>query len=629
MTDARFFDLAVPRSMTGCAPQSHYNRASRRVAVAPLSALLILACLPQAVRANPTAAATTDPPPAAAPAATPAPAPASAPASPPAANAAGSAQDAMQIPASGRSRAFQPPRPPGVPTDAELEGTGAVIGDIIIDNQNIFDLSNPRDDHPIFRLANRLHIKTRANVIRRQLLFKPGDRYVRRVIDETERILRANQYFYDAWIAPVRYHDGKVDLKVTTKDVWTLNPGFNFSRSGGTNSTGVQLEEINLLGTGTALTLLHQTTIDRTESLVSLANTHVFGTWTQVGVNYADNSDGYYRDLNVNRPFYSLESHGTWGGGVNDDLQTDSLYDRGEIIDQFSDLHHLLNLYGGWSPGLQENGWVQRFITGFTYDEHMFNPVSSWSGATVLPEDRKYLYPWVEYDIVEDDFQKLWNHDQILKTEDFYLGTTATLRLGWADASWGSTHNALMIQSTAATGFHDGGTSTLLLAGDFSGRVEEGTLYNGQADGSVRYYVEQSPKWLFFTTVTATKTWRPDLDNQVLLGGDTGLRGYPLRYQDGTSKALFTVEQRYFTDWFPFRLFRVGGAIFFDMGRTWGQPPLAQPSLGLLKDAGFGLRFGNARTALGNVIHVDLAFPLNNISGINKVQFLVSTQQSF
>jgi len=426
-----------------------------------------------------------------------------------------------------------------------------------------------------------------------------------------------------------RYHDGKVDLEVTTKDVWTLNPGFNYSRSGGSNSTGISLEEVNFLGLGTKVALLHQTTIDRTESLISVSDTHVFGTWTGAGVTYANNSDGYLRELNINRPFYSLESHATWGGGGVNDLQTDSLYDLGQIVDQFADLHHFATVYGGWSPGLQENGWVHRFITGVTYDEHIFTPVSTWTGATVLPADRKFVYPWVEYDLLQDDYQKLWNHDQLLRTEDFYMGTQAMLRLGWADTAWGSSQSALIIQSSAGTGFRGGATSTLLLAGDFSGRVVNGTLYNGQADGAVRYYVEQSHNWLFFTTLTGTKTWRPDLDNQVLLGGDTGLRGYPLRYQWGTSKALFTVEQRYFTNWFPFRLFRVGGAIFFDMGRTWGQPPLAQPSLGLLKDAGFGLRFGNARSALGNVIHVDLAFPLNNIPGISKVQFLVSTEQSF
>ena len=55
-----------------------------------------------------------------------------------------------------------------------------------------------------------------------------------------------------------------------------------------------------------------------------------------------------------------------------------------------------------------------------------------------------------------------------------------------------------------------------------------------------------------------------DVDNLVQLGGDTGLRGYPLRYQGGDKRALLTVEQRCFTDWYPFRLFRVGGAVSYN-----------------------------------------------------------------
>jgi hypothetical protein len=50
---------------------------------------------------------------------------------------------------------------------------------------------------------------------------------------------------------------------------------------------------------------------------------------------------------------------------------------------------------------------------------------------------------------------------------------------------------------------------------------------------------------------------------------------------------------------------------------------------GLLRDVGFGLRLGNTRTGLGNVVHVDLAFPLSNTVGIQKFQFLVQTFQSF
>jgi hypothetical protein len=49
----------------------------------------------------------------------------------------------------------------------------------------------------------------------------------------------------------------------------------------------------------------------------------------------------------------------------------------------------------------------------------------------------------------------------------------------------------------------------------------------------------------------------------------------------------------------------------------------------VLKDVGFGLRLGNSRSALGNVIHVDLAFPINADPSIKKVQLLIEAKRSF
>lgn len=528
----------------------------------------------------------------------------------------------------GRPSPYVPPRStPGVPTDAELEASEAVIGKVLIDNQNIFDLHDPHDDKRLFRLTDALHVRTRAGVIRKQLLFRPGDRYSRRVLDESERILRQESYFYDAWIRAVSYHDGKVDLRVTTRDVWTLNPGFNFGRSGGTNSTGFKLEDANILGSGADVTLSHSSTVDRSMTQLTASDSHAFGSWVSVGVNYAQLSDGYQRELSLQQPFYALDT--PWAAGVYGlhDLQTDSLWDRGQVIDQFQDLHQGAQVYGGLSQGLR-NGWVQRWSAGVTYDEHRFDPVSSWSGVTELPQDRRFLYPWVQYDLIQDDYLRLFNHDQIGRTEDFYLGTSARVRVGLADSAFGSSSSALLIESSATRGFRGGG-STLLLYGDFSGRIAGGKLENGLADAAVRYYVEQSKNWLFFATLLATRGWRLDVDDQILLGGDNGLRGYPLRYQDGTGRATFSVEQRYFTDWYPFRLFRVGGAIFFDAGRVWGTAPLAAPNFGLLKDAGFGLRFANARSGLGNVVHVDVAFPFEATAGIAHAQFLIQTEEHF
>ena len=67
--------------------------------------------------------------------------------------------------------------------------------------------------------------------------------------------VRDTRYLNDAWIRPTAYRDGRVDVEVITKDVWTLNPGLSFGRKGGRNTSGFEIEELNLLGRGSQLSL--------------------------------------------------------------------------------------------------------------------------------------------------------------------------------------------------------------------------------------------------------------------------------------------------------------------------------------------------------------------------------------
>ncbi len=103
--------------------------------------------------------------------------------------------------------------PAGIPSGPELEAAGAVIGEIRVNVGDIFDPSIPAEDKWLYRTANKLHINTRQPVVRHQLLFKTGEPYVQRLVDETERILRANDYLYDAWIRPVSYDGKTVDSR--------------------------------------------------------------------------------------------------------------------------------------------------------------------------------------------------------------------------------------------------------------------------------------------------------------------------------------------------------------------------------------------------------------------------------
>ena len=520
-------------------------------------------------------------------------------------------------------------RPAGLPSDAQLEAQGAVIGDIDIDIRNLFDENDPRERNGLFLLANRLHIRTKRSTIEARLLFASGDKYKARTLAETERALRLLSYVYDARVVPVRYADGKVDVKVITKDVWTLSPGISFGRAGGSNDTRFNLQDSNFLGWGKELQISHGSTVDRTSDTVAWNDPNVFGSRWTTALAYSDSSDGSQRSLQVARPFYSLDS--TWSTkitAVSFD-RTVSRYNLGDIVDQFNDRESSYELSGGLSGGLID-GWTKRLTFGMRYDRNLFHPTPVTAlPARQLPPDRTLSYPFVGFDILQDKYQKVGDENQIGRTEDLYFGTEITGEVGFSNEAFGADRNAVMLAAKALRGVEISELQQLFLSGDFSSRVQDGRARNLIADAGAKYYWRWRTDWLLYAAVSGTVTNSLDPDMQLLLGGDNGLRGYPLRYESGTSRALLTVEQRVYTDWYPFRLVRVGGAIFADVGRTWGSGVIGNSDPKLLRDVGFGLRLGNTRSGLGNVLHIDFAFPLDRIAGIQRFQFLVQTMQSF
>ncbi len=515
-----------------------------------------------------------------------------------------------------------------LPSVAELEAAGAIIGRIIIEKQNVFDLSKPAENKSLYRLANRWHIVTRDTVIQQQLLFRTGDRFSRRLLEESERLLRANNYLYDTKITPLRYADGVVDIRVWTRDLWTLMPGLSVSRSGGENRSRVQLSEQNLLGLGIKLRVTYVDNVDRSSTSFEYFDKNLGDSWTSAFLKYSDSSDGGTTQFNLTRPFYALDSRWTAGASLFDDEREESFYDLGNETAEYQSQTESYSAFWGWSAGLLD-GWARRWTTGIVYDDRQFSAVPDGQLPSLIPADRHLLYPFVGVELVEDNFQKASNRDQIERTEDFYLGSRLSANLGWASESFGSDRDAFLYWLTASRGFGSIERKALFLSSWANGRIEHGDSVNTQVGANARYYNQISDKRLFFVTLDASWGEELDLDNLVDLGGDTGLRGYPLRYQTGDSRVLLTVEQRYFTDWYPWRLFRVGGAVFADIGRTWGDNPAGGPPLGWLKNVGLGLRLGATRSSGRDVVHIDLAFPLDGDPSIDDVQFLIESKGSF
>jgi hypothetical protein len=526
---------------------------------------------------------------------------------------------------------IEEPRPADVPSDAALEAAGAVIGTVDISIRNIFDEADPRENNALFRLGNHLHVRTKRSTIQAQLLFASGDKYLARKLAETERALRLQTYIYDARIVPVHYADGKVDIRVITKDVWTLSPGVSFARAGGSNTSKFNLEDENVLGWGKTLQVSRSSNVDRTSNTVGWMDPNVFGSrWTSA-LTYSDSSDGTQRSLLVQQPFYSLDAPWSTKILAFSFDRTVSRYNLGDIVDQFNDNQNAYELSGGVSSGLID-GWTRRWTFGMRYDRNVFLPTPGTATPTptaLMPPDRTLSYPFTGFDILQDAYKKVGDENEIGRTEDLYFGTEVTGEIGLSNSLFGANHNAIMLASKALRGLEFPDEQQLFLTSDFSSRVEDGHARNLIADAAAKYYWRWHEDWLLYASLSGTTTYMLDPDMQLLLGGDNGMRGYPLRFESGTSRALFTVEQRVFTDWYPFRLARVGAALFADVGRTWGNGVIGNSDPGLLKDVGFGLRLGNTRSGLGNVLHIDCAFPLDNLPGIPKFQFLVQTMQSF
>src|SRR4028119_1407171 len=227
-----------------------FSRGSRRIHRShrrslPTMALLLWLCgaSPAVARPEGAGAPTPPPPPAAAPAR--ALLPGVAGASP-----AGAWQGGQAAPT--------PPSPPAEEPAAEPDYSvfeGDVIGEIRVLNKTLFDPNKPGENKLLFRMANRLHRTTRPGVIQQQVLMQPGDTFSVEALEESERILRAKSYLYEAEIRPIPAGEDRVDLEVETRDVWTLRGGASFSRAGGENMYGFNLEDSNFLGTGKEITL--------------------------------------------------------------------------------------------------------------------------------------------------------------------------------------------------------------------------------------------------------------------------------------------------------------------------------------------------------------------------------------
>lgn len=515
-----------------------------------------------------------------------------------------------------------------IPDFAALEQAGAVIGKVHINAQNIFNLADDTENNSFFRWVNRLHIPTRAPVIERVLLFKSGDRVSRQKIEESERLLRASSTRYDVDIKPTAYKDGVVDIEVATRDTWTLNLTGSYSRAGGDNKTSFGIAEQNFLGTGASIGYSRTANLDRKGSEIELSKTQLFDGRTNLDFSRGRFSDGKRTSLTIDRPFFALDARWAARGDWREADRIDPIYNAGEIVSEYRHRVRSAELSGGWSAGLV-NGWVQRYTTGALLQDNTYLVESGRVAPLPLPVDNKLRAIFLRMDVLEDAFVKVKNYNRIERAEYLVVGFNARLQLTVPVSAMGATRSDLLFSTAVSNGYRFVANRVLLASAAADRRIATNGQPMTQAGFSLKYYAPQPARSLFYMSLAVDRINGGGIADQLMIGGLSGLRGYPARYQAGNQRVLISIEQRAFTNWYPFRLLRVGGAVFFDSGRAWDGPNQNKVNGGQLSDIGIGLRVALDRTAFANMLHVDLAAPLNRAPGIKPLQFLVKSEFSF
>lgn len=491
------------------------------------------------------------------------------------------------------------------------------VTSVDIVRQRIFNTDDPAESNALFRLANLWHVNTREDAIRALLLFDEGDTVTADRIAESERLLRRERYLYDGRVIANRRCDNAIDVAVVTRDVWSLMLTGGVTRTGGKQEFEIGASEINLLGTGADLDFEVFDNLDREGLSLGFADTNIRTSRVGLRLRYEDTDDGQGLLADIGQPFYAFDTRRAWHLRAQDSTMTRRLYRRGEEIASFAADYKLAQASIGWSKGLVD-GYANRFNLGFTVDKQRLDPIA---GIAAL-RDRAFAYPWFSFERIEDEYAKTRNLNRVQTTEDVFLGKQFTALVGYSPRGDGH-----LVGSTSwRDGWRFPNDDVLLYGAQASGywNARRQRTENVVASAWARYRHRHSPRLALHLDAEATVTDQLDPDQQILAGGESGLRAYPNRFQAGSRRYRVTAEERLYTDWYLARVMRVAAAGFVDIGRAWD----SKHDNDMLANLGIGLRFESTRTDRSLVYHIDLAFPLIDAPGVQGAELTLTSKRN-
>ncbi len=528
----------------------------------------------------------------------------------------------------------------------------------ILEDVEIVTLEVIEERDPAPNLLNRLHVTTRTDVVRREVLLGVGEPYRQFLVDETVRSLRLYRQLSLVIAVPIRSKTSpeKVRLLVITKDVWSLRAQTDIGLgAGGLDKLRFEPTERNLGGTLNSVfgrfELYPETlTFGGGAYIPRLQSRRVyFAADANVIVNRTSGlAEGTFGQALAWTP--QVTSRQTWLWGVNSIWRNEivrryvnadvALFDAPSTpeVERIPDAYRSRRFTGGAQIG-RSYGLIRKTDLTFGAEVNVREYVGldpAKYDARVIEDHRRLRVPtsdtraapWVQVRVYENRFFRTYDLETLGLAEDFRLGYDVRARVYPVTKLVGSTRDFagadVLGQYIVALGA-DGlsrvtGEALLEVTPAGSGSGDDPLPMAAYAANVAMY----SPRFfLGRVVVDGLLIARPDnyLNQRSTLGGEGRLRGQPSAILLGANLLAFNAELRSR----PLHILasQLGGALFFDAGDAFDAWP-AQPK----STAGFGLRAVLPQLDR-NVIRLDIGFPIVRTLGADPVGFYIAIEQAF
>jgi len=472
----------------------------------------------------------------------------------------------------------------------------SIIHRVEIDRGAVFDSAEARRFWG-FRVVNALHAETRPYVIRRELLFGPGERYDSARVHESERNLRGLGVFRDVVIDTVRSDSGLI-VRVRTADGWTTNLGFGIRTSGSEVVINAFIQELNLLGTRTIATLGYENDPDRSTVLVGFDTPRLIANRVGVGASYSRRSDGHAAGASIRYPFLNLSSR--QGAILSGSLFDGRVlhYERGFLADSAHRKIEALRGDAAIALRASPRGYVHLGVVANLRRDDF----GEQGGTEEIPRTI-FLSAGPYVALRRPHYIQVQNYQAMGRIEDVDLGPTIRADLAAAPEAWGYERDGIGGRIAANAGikvprgflqFGGSGGGLRTSAGTDSSSVELYTLA----------VVQPSSPHLLVAYASAGRLNNPPFGVEYDIGLGYGVRAFPSHAFTGDRYYLTNAEYRWLVMPRFLGLVGIGVAGFVDHGGAW----FAGDERRTGTNAGFGLRIGSIRSAASLVGRLDLAY---------------------